>query len=782
VKRWDASRLTEKLVFPPQKETILSMALSPDDSRLALGRFDGACVLVDRTTGKTLAQPLPEKPKPPVLGSITPAAGTRGNTYRLQFQGQHLDEVSQIVSSNPAIKVELLPDSRGPQTVAAQVTIPADAAPGPVAFTLVSPAGKSGPHNFIVDRFAAVPESGSNASPRTGTPVQLPATLVGTIDRAGDMDYFRFSAKAGQEIGVQALTTTIGSKLDAFLELADESGVVLAESGNGLLGFVCPRDGMYALGIRDKEFRGAGDMTYRVHAGDIPIVTGVFPLGMQRGQSGPVEYRGVNLGTPEARRVEVKVPADEQPGSRVPVPVVPMKGEKPLGDASVVVGEFPELNASDESVVTMSAPGSVNGVIDAPGKSQLAAFPARKGERLIVEVNARRIGSSLDPFIEILDEANKPVMRASLRCVARTFSVFRDHDSAGPGIRIETWNDLAMNDYLFVDGELMRIHQLPKNPDDDCQFYQVAGRRLGFLDTTPKHHSQGVPMYKVEIHPPGSTFSPNGMPVFELPYRNDDGGPGYGKDARIFFDPPADGRYRVRITDAQGLGGDSHGYRLTVRPPRPAYTVNFNPTAPAVPKGGAISVNVTVDRIDGFNGPVHVKLDNLPTGFEAPSTFIEAGQTTTTFGIHAQPDAATPPKQAPLKLSARATIDGKEVLREAKGGMVTAIDPGDIVTTTTVGEVGIRPGQESRLLVKVERRNGFKGRIPLEVRGLPYGVRVLNIGLNGILITERDTEREVQIYAEPWVQPMEHPFVVVARREGKNTEHGARPVLLKVEK
>ena len=29
----------------------------------------------------------------------------------------------------------------------------------------------------------------------------------------------------------------------------------------------------------------------------------------------------------------------------------------------------------------------------------------------------------------------------------------------------------------------------------------------------------------------------------------------------------------------------------------------------------------------------------------------------------------------------------------------------------------------------------------------------------------QDTQREVVIYAEPWVQPMEHPFIVLAKRE-----------------
>ena len=89
----------------------------------------------------------------------------------------------------------------------------------------------------------------------------------------------------------------------------------------------------------------------------------------------------------------------------------------------------------------------------------------------------------------------------------------------------------------------------------------------------------------------------------------------------------------------------------------------------------------------------------------------------------------------------------------------------------------------SRLTVRQllqERRNGFTGRVPVEVRGLPHGVRVLNVGLNGILVLPNETAREVVIYAEPWVQPTDEPFVVSARSERKGTEHAAKSVLLKV--
>jgi len=61
-------------------------------------------------------------------------------------------------------------------------------------------------------------------------------------------------------------------------------------------------------------------------------------------------------------------------------------------------------------------------------------------------------------------------------------------------------------------------------------------------------------------------------------------------------------------------------------------------------------------------------------------------------------------------------------------------------------------------------------------------VRVLDIGLNGILITEKETERVIVIYAEPWVEAMDHPIVVVAKREGKNSEHAAKSVLLRIGK
>jgi hypothetical protein len=280
-------------------------------------------------------------------------------------------------------------------------------------------------------------------------------------------------------------------------------------------------------------------------------------------------------------------------------------------------------------------------------------------------------------------------------------------------------------------------------------------------------------MYKVEVHPPGSTFPENGMPAFELPYRNDDGGPGYGKDARLFFDPPADGVYQVRVTDARGAGGPTHAYHLTVRPPNSDFTVSVNPSSPKAWKGGTLPLAVTLTRTDGFDGDVAIELVGLPAGFTSHPTVVEAGLTTATLGLTSQPAAYGPSKSEPIKLVATATIDGKPVVREITLASVGQADPGDVVATTDRPELTLKPGHEARFVVKVERRNGFKGRVPLDVLGLPHGVTVQNIGLNGILCTERDSEREVVLKAEPWVTPRTVPILPVATREGKPGQYGA---------
>jgi hypothetical protein len=81
----------------------------------------------------------------------------------------------------------------------------------------------------------------------------------------------------------------------------------------------------------------------------------------------------------------------------------------------------------------------------------------------------------------------------------------------------------------------------------------------------------------------------------------------------------------------------------------------------------------------------------------------------------------------------------------------------------------------------VERHNGFTARVPISVMNLPHGVRVNDIGLNGVMITEEETSRTMHLVAEPWVQPQSQPIVIVGRVEVNSplrNESAALPVEL----
>jgi hypothetical protein len=791
IKAWDATRVVERKVYDRQPETVLSMALRPDRRQLALGRYDGTLLFLDEATGavqrgleKKPSGPKKQKPKSdakarvPQASKVTPEAGRRGKALAVVVEGKDLDLVSEVKINHPEAAARIL--NKKATALSLELSFPGNTPAGSYPITLKTPSGAATTASFSVDLFASTRESGQNSSPGTGQKLTLPASVVASLDRAGDVDWFRFDAGAGQQVGVQVVPDP-GSKMEAHLELTDSSGQVIARSSDGTLGHTFAQTGSYAIGVRDREYRG-GAMAYRLHLGEIPIITSVFPLGVQRGTETEIRIKGVHLGGKTTTKI--KAPTDAILGSKLPITVTTSQGQA-LGNRTVIIGEFPEkqeLGSSGPVAGSIPVPGTANGYIESTGQSDTWMFSARKGQRLIVESSARRLGSALDTSLEILGSDGAPIPRATLRSLARTHVTFRDHDSAVPNIRIEAWGELAVNDYLYVGSELLKIRSLPTHPDADCIFFSQAGQRLGYLETTPTHHSSGVPMYKVSIHPPGTVFPPNGFPVITLYYRNDDGGPGYGRDSRIIFDPPADGDYRVRVDDSRGQGGENHGYRLTVRPPRPSFNVTMNPTNPAVYKGGAIPVTVSADRLDGYEGPIDLRFVNLPPGFSAPDTSIPAGENSTAFALHADASAMDPGKSPPLKLLAQARIDGNIIAKEIAAGTPRLLDAGEILTTSWQSEITVRPGGQVKLTVNIERRNGFKGRVPLDVRGLPHGVRVLDLGLNGILITEREVSRTFVIYAEPWVEPTAHPFVVLAKREGKNTEHAAKSVLLKVER
>ncbi len=581
--------------------------------------------------------------------------------------------------------------------------------------------------------------------------------------------------RAGEPFGAQVVTSLEPSKFEPVLAVFDGTGQRVAE-GRSHFGFIAPAAGRYTIRLRDQEYRGGADYRYRLHLGAVPVVTSVQPAGVTRGTSSQVQLQGVHLPASWNPQATVSTASDARIGSKIAVPF-PRVGGDPIGQPEVVIGEYPNIRISEDTDIALpQVPGTADGTVTVPGQVHRLRFRAKQGETVIVEVEAGRIGSPLDTTLEIQDVNGNPVPRAVLRSAAKTYVTLRDHDSAKPGIRLESWNELAQDDYILMGEELMRIQALPRNPDDDCIFYSVDNKRRAFLGTTPQHHPFGANVFKVEVHPPHATFPPNGMPVQTLYYRNDDGGAGYGKDACIDFTPPRTGDYFAVVRETSGSTGN---FRLTVRSPRPDFAIRVSST-PAVPTPGALPLTVTANRFDEFEGPIAVRLEGLPGGWTAPTTEIQERQRTAEIALAPGPQAG-----GKFRVVATAIIAGQEVTRVAEGGPLTLDPSPDLVVKTDSPIVSIVPGTEARIKVQLDRIR-FQGRVPLDIKGLPHGVRVLNVGLNGILVLPNQTEREITIYAEPWVATGDRPIVVLAtqdnrdRKRGLSTEYAAPSVLLRV--
>jgi hypothetical protein len=335
----------------------------------------------------------------------------------------------------------------------------------------------------------------------------------------------------------------------------------------------------------------------------------------------------------------------------------------------------------------------------------------------------------------------------------------------------------------MVGNEIVRIEALPRGPDDDTLMDAFSGQRIAYFNTSTEAHALDQSVYKIQIHPPGKQFTPNGLPVVRLYARNDDGGPGFGKDSFLAFTAPADGEYLVRIGDIRNLGGENYAYRLNIRPPRPDFRLAVNPRNPNVPVGGSVPLTITALRLDGFDGKIDVQLEDLPAGLKATTGVIQPGQVSTTVLLTAS-ESANLGEATPLKVAGKALSLIRYANPEDKLKFIALMPKADVVMTSQTKVVELEPGGTAEVEVAITRQNGFGGRVPVEVRNLPPRVRVLDVGLNGVLLNENETKRSFTIEALPSAEPGEQPIFVSAQVETRsplqNSYAASSPILLRV--
>lgn len=459
--------------------------------------------------------------------------------------------------------------------------------------------------------------------------------------------------------------------------------------------------------------------------------------------------------------------------------------------------EEQEPNNTQQTAQKITIPATINGRIHSEQGTDedLFQFSARKGEQWMVEVNAARSKSPLDSKVEVLDAEGNRIQRVLLQAVRDSYFTFRGKDSdTSNDFRVHNWEEMELNEYLYANGEVVKLWLYPRGPDSGFKVYPGFGKRHTYFDTTALSHPLHEPCYIVRPRAPGSTIIPNGLPVFPIYYENDDESQRrFGNDSLLTFTAPQDGDYLVKLTDVRGFGGENYKYQLTVRPRRPSFRVSLNFSNSKIFFGSGREFTLKAQRLDDFQGPITVNIDNVPAGFVVPSPIvIQSGQYEAVGTVYATPEAKTPSKEAcdKIQITAAATIAGESVQQSVKNfGHFQVEDKAPPLTLEIVSagepssghvELVIHPGETLMAKVNISRQ-GHNGVVSFGKedagRNLPHGVFVDNIGLNGLLLLQGQNQREFFITAAPWVPESTRQFHLKANVAGGIT---SLPVTLKV--
>ena len=213
---------------------------------------------------------------------------------------------------------------------------------------------------------------------------------------------------------------------------------------------------------------GAAGLTARAQQLPIPQLKNVFPCGARQGTSVEVEVGGTNLdettklyfSNPGITAELISDPA--KPPARFKVTVAP---EVPLGDYDIraiaklgisnprafAVGDLPEVNETEpndsrDKANRVPLNCVINGRVNPTEDVDWYVFPAKKGQRVIIECRAWRLDSRLDGMMTLYNSAGKELVTSqdeNIRDQKR--DPFIDFDAPEDGDYLVKFSDFMYN-------------------------------------------------------------------------------------------------------------------------------------------------------------------------------------------------------------------------------------------------------------------------------------------------------------------------------------------------
>ncbi|MBI1312072.1 hypothetical protein GC176_12330 [bacterium] len=207
------------------------------------------------------------------------------------------------------------------------------------------------------------------------------------------------------------------------------------------------------------------------------------------------------------------------------------------------------------------------------------------------------------------------------------------------------------------------------------------------------------------------------------------------KDPKLHWKAPSDGTFYVTIRDLHGRGGERFLYHLSMKRGEPDFEVTGEYYYAQIAPGTHMIWFAKVNRLNGYDGPVEIFVENLPPGVTAEPVTVPPGMTHCGIILSAADDAKI--DAALVRTSGRATIqrnDGSDrsvvhygrvtCEQQGSGGgqarwpistqLVGVTKPLDLLKVEAEPrEVTLKPGDKAEINVRIERQEGFTDPVTL---------------------------------------------------------------------
>ncbi len=380
---------------------------------------------------------------PPGMGYMFPPGGQAGQTIEVILGGYDWTPDMQLFAHDRRIQFEIV-GPPGPVTVPeppywfgkkarrspeplpretkARLTIPADVPPGVVKWQAANANGATSAGRFVVNNTVNVVEAerllDDDSEPAPHQMESPPVCISGQIKLIREVDRYRFIAAKSGPITCAVIARSIGSQLNAVVEIRDQTGRIIAEAADtagddAALTFSANANESYTAAIYDLDFRGDRAMVYQLTVTPGPRVVTAIPSVGRRGETRPVEFVGYGIATGQAKLESVMRDVTFSGDANSTSFRYQLTTEH--GDCPAVLLHLSDDAQLAESVSALTVPGGVTGVLDQRFGEDRYQVSGKKGDVWAIEVSHEKTGSQVDATLAIFDHEGKQLARSDDR-------------------------------------------------------------------------------------------------------------------------------------------------------------------------------------------------------------------------------------------------------------------------------------------------------------------------------------------------------------------------------